>query len=197
MSHEKSPEIVVKPKKEWPNTKNLIPVTMRSKEEARALRVKGGQRKSQRKTLANIQKGMNLKKCHNCVLPCPIKESNLKKDAEHTCSIPAAQRLLIEGYADPSKLDQFLFVSAMDLNRMAKESGSFSHSKDAFQASAKVKELIDPPTQTTISITEDKLNFLQIVHDTIVSKESWKSKDLLFAIKSALDHAEPPKQLTE
>lgn len=179
-------------------TKDLIPMNTRPPEVAKAMRAKGGRSKSPRKQQAILIKSFEQKKCKNCTLPCPMKEGNIKKNPDHLCSIPAGQRMFLEGYEDPKKLDQYLFYAALGLTKEAHSiDGSFDWKERAFKASAKVKELVDPPTQNIINLSEQQANFLEITYRTISSQKQWKSPELLKAIKEALEQHEQPKKILQ
>ena len=115
------------------NEQNLIPLTNRSKEDAKRIRSLGGK----------AHKGLKKYKittCKSCKLPCPLKQDGTVKGWK--CKVPDAKKLILEAFANPNKLTESLFMDAMELQTLAGK--DFKKKKDVFYAKLDLKKEVNP-----------------------------------------------------
>jgi len=117
------------------NEQNLIPLNKRSKEDAKRIRSMGGKA---HKGLAKYK----ITTCKSCKLPCPLKDQGTEE--RWKCQIPDGKRILLEAFADPSKLNSGLFQALMELNLMAT---TYGEKERFFNAYLNFKKEIQPTEQ--------------------------------------------------
>ena len=136
-------------------TKNMIPLTERPEEEARALRMKGSKAKTPQKRFSALIEQSKKAKCKNCRAQCILKESNLEQEKGMVCPIPEARAKAIfysKPVVDEGILDKLGHTTLFTMLKIANENKNFNMIEKVHKAIILQKEVDYPKVQKNLNL---------------------------------------------